>query len=60
MSTAPEALPYYWAGWQGFSPFSSFARQPYLSNIWPVSRAALPIPQPDKAASASKAIATLT
>ena len=47
----------YCAGWHGFSPFSSLARQPYLSNIWPVSRAALPMPQPDSAASASKAIA---
>ena len=48
------------SGSQGGWPLKSRARHPYLSNICPVSLAALAIPQPEMARQESKAIVVLT
>ncbi len=47
------------SAWQGGSLLKSRARHPYLSNVCPVSLAALAMPQPEKARQASRAIAIL-
>ena len=47
------------SGSQGGWPLKSRARHPYLSNVCPVSRAALAMPQPEMARQQSRAIAVL-
>lgn len=46
-------------GSHGDSPLISFAMHPYLSNVWPVSRAAFAMPQAETITQVNKAIVIL-